>query len=176
MTPLQFASVLDCYFWDAVLGRSGILPCHPSPGRNWATRGAADPGFLEELGHNGRNGTYFPWIVSDYPLAQAVEDKIVKAPLVVHQTERANPRTYSNAAVAYQEWIQIALSRWREHRQAYKLVGIKPVLFVMAQDTRDADAIGESIRREPDIKDGEVLVIHVKERGKGKGEIAKVRG
>ena len=121
-----------------------------------------------------RNGTFFPWIVSDYPLAQAVEDKIVKAPLVVHQTERAEPKTYSNAALAFQEWIQIALSRWREHRRAYKPVGIKPVLFVMAEDTRDADAIAESIRREPDIKDDEVLVIHVKERGKGKGEIAEL--
>lgn len=121
-----------------------------------------------------RNGTFFPWIVSDYPLAQAVEDKIVKAPLVVHQTERADPKTYSNAAVAYQEWIQIALSRWREHRRAFKPVGIKPVLFVMAEDTRDADAIAESIRREADIKDEEVLVIHVKERGKGKGEITEL--
>jgi type III restriction enzyme len=44
----------------------------------------------------------------------------------------------------------------------------------MAQDTRDADAIAESIRREADIDDNEVLVIHVSERGKGKGEIANV--
>ena len=76
--------------------------------------------------------------------------------------------------MAYQEWIQIALSRWREHRRAYKPVRIKPVLFVMAEDTRDADAIAESIRREPDIKNEEVLVIHVKERGKGKGDIAEM--
>jgi type III restriction enzyme len=121
-----------------------------------------------------RNGTFFPWVICDYPLAQAVEDRIVKAPLVVHQTERSDPQTYSNAAVAYQEWIQIALKRWREHRRAYKPVGIKPVLFVMAESTRDADAIAESIRRESDIKDEEVLVIHVKERGSGKGEIAEL--
>jgi len=118
-----------------------------------------------------QNGTFFPWIVSDYPLAQAVEDKIVKAPLVVHQTDRKNPDNYNNAAVAYQEWIQIALSRWREHRNAFKKIGVKPVLFVMAQNTKDADAIAESIRREADIKDNEVLVIHVSERGAGKGEI-----
>jgi type III restriction enzyme len=118
-----------------------------------------------------QNGTFFPWIVSDYPLAQAVEDRIVKAPLVVHQTDRKDPDNYNNAAVAYQEWIQIALNRWREHRDAFKKVGVKPVLFVMAQNTKDADAIAESIRREADIKDNEVLVIHVAERGAGKGEI-----
>jgi type III restriction enzyme len=118
-----------------------------------------------------QNGTFFPWIVSDYPLAQAVEDKIVKAPLVVHQTDRKDPDKYNNAAVAYQEWIQIALSRWREHRDAFKKVGVKPVLFVMAENTKDADAIAESIRREADIKDEEVLLIHVAERGAGKGDI-----
>ena len=118
-----------------------------------------------------QNGTFFPWIVSDYPLAQAVEDKIVKAPLVVHQTDRKNPDKYNNAAIAYQEWIQIALNRWREHRNAFKKVGVKPVLFVMAESTKDADAIAESIRREADIKENEVLVIHVSERGAAKGEI-----
>ena len=120
-----------------------------------------------------QNGTFFPWIVSDYPLAQAVEDKIVKSPLVVHQTDRKDPDKYNNAAVAYQEWIQIALNRWREHRDAFKPVGVKPVLFVMAQSVKDADAIAESIRREADIKDDEVLVIHVSERGAGKGNITK---
>ena len=30
-----------------------------------------------------QNGMYFPWTVCDYPLAQAVEDRIVKAPLIV---------------------------------------------------------------------------------------------
>jgi type III restriction enzyme len=129
-----------------------------------------------------RNGTFFPWIVSDYPLAQAVEDRIVKAPLVIHQTERADPQTYSNAAVAYQEWIQIGLSRWREHRpqplagtparvQAYRnQIGS----LCQAEHTRDADAIAEYFRREPDVKDEEVLVIHVKERGSGRGEITEL--
>ena len=41
----------------------------------------------------------------------------------------------------------------------------------MAENTKDADAIAESIRREADIKENEVLVIHVSERGAGKGEI-----
>ena len=118
-----------------------------------------------------RNGTFFPWIVSDYPLAQAVEDRIVKAPLVVHQTEAVDPDKYTNAAVAYREWIQIALTRWREHRDAFKDTGVKPVLFIMAENTTDADEIAELIRREADIKEEEVLVIHVAEAGKNKGEI-----
>jgi type III restriction enzyme len=120
-----------------------------------------------------QNGTFFPWIITDYPLAQAVEDKIVKAPLVVHQTEAVDPDNYTNAAVAYKEWIQIALNRWREHRDAFAQLDVKPVLFIMAEDTKDADTIAEAIRREADINEEEVLVIHVSERGKNKGDISE---
>ena len=37
-----------------------------------------------------QNGMYFPWTVVDYPLAQAVEDKIVKAPLIVTKADDPN--------------------------------------------------------------------------------------
>ena len=37
-----------------------------------------------------QNGMYFPWTVCDYPLAQAVEDRIVKAPLIV--TKEDDPK------------------------------------------------------------------------------------
>ena len=52
-----------------------------------------------------QNGTYFPWIVVDYPLAQAVEDRIVKTPLIIHQTDKVDPDKYSHeeAGDAYNE-------------------------------------------------------------------------
>ena len=37
-----------------------------------------------------QNGMYFPWNVVDYPLAQAVEDRIVKVPLIV--TKEGDPQ------------------------------------------------------------------------------------
>lgn len=88
-----------------------------------------------------QNGTFFPWITCDYPLAQAIEDRIVKAPLIVHQTDKADPEKYTLASVAYAEWINIAISRWKEHTEAYGKVGKKPVLFIMAENTKDADDI-----------------------------------
>lgn len=41
-----------------------------------------------------QNGMYFPWTVCDYPLAQAVEDRIVKAPLIV--TKEDDPKQPKN--------------------------------------------------------------------------------
>ena len=49
-----------------------------------------------------------PWIICDYPLGQAIEDRIVKAPLIVHQIDKADPERYSRASVAFGEWINVA--------------------------------------------------------------------
>ncbi|MFA6109172.1 MAG: DEAD/DEAH box helicase family protein [Candidatus Latescibacterota bacterium] len=113
-----------------------------------------------------QNGTFYPWIVVDYPLAQAVEDRIVKTPLIIHQTDRNDPVKYApdEAGDTYNEWIAIALARWREHVKDYGAVGEKPILFVMAETTRDADSIAERLELEADLK-GRVLVIHIDRLG-----------
>jgi type III restriction enzyme len=113
-----------------------------------------------------QNGTFYPWIVVDYPLAQAVEDHIVKTPLIIHQTDKKDPVKYARdeAGDTYNEWIAIALARWRVHVKDYGAVGEKPVLFVMAETTEEADSITERLERESDLK-GRVLLIHTNRLG-----------
>ncbi|MEI7527066.1 MAG: DEAD/DEAH box helicase family protein, partial [Mariniphaga sp.] len=116
-----------------------------------------------------QNGTFFPWIISDYPLAQAIEDKIVKTPLIVHQSDKTSPdnRQITNAYNAYNEWIQIALKRYQEHYDCYfKHLKQKPVLFIMAEDTKQANQIAEGIQGLVGFnKKDQVLVIHTKNNG-----------
>lgn len=115
-----------------------------------------------------QNGTFFPWIVVDYPLAQAVEDRIIKTPLIIHQTDKKDPDKYASeeAGDVYNEWIAIAVERWREHVKDYGAVDEKPLLFVMAESTKDADSIAERLRREPEFKGKDkVLVIHTDKAG-----------
>lgn len=115
-----------------------------------------------------QNGTYYPWIVVDYPLAQAVEDRIVKAPLIIHQTDKKDPDKYASkdAGDAYSEWITIAMQRWRQHCEDFKSAGEKPLLFVMAESTKDADSIAERLQREPDLSGaGQILLIHTDKQG-----------
>lgn len=128
------------------------------------------------------NGTYFPWIITDYPLAQAIEDKIVKTPLIVHQSDKRSPdnKQISNAYNAYNEWIQIALNRYKEHWDCYyKKLGQKPVLFIMAEDTNQANQIAEGIKGLAGFnKKNQVLVIHTKNNGElttNKKELEQLR-
>ncbi len=117
-----------------------------------------------------QTGTYYPWIIVDYPLAQAVEDRIVKAPLIVHRIDKKDPENVNknNVIQKYGDWITAAIQRWQEHYKTYSSVGKKPVLFIMAEKNEYADKIAETIRKRKDLglknPEEEVMVIHVKSK------------
>jgi len=112
-------------------------------------------------------GTYYPWIIMDYPLAQAIEDQVVKAPLIVHQVKKRDPKriTQENIFSAYHDWILVALERWKAHTKVFQGVGQKPVLFIMVERTTYADALAQEIRKAARLKENEVLVIHTDTKG-----------
>ena len=121
-----------------------------------------------------QNGMYFPWTVCDYPLAQAVEDRIVKAPLIVTKEDdpkqpKGDPEgvTKNNIGEKYGYWLRAAVQRWKEHHKVYKHVGTRPVLFIMAEKTVYADAIGKYLlkTKEFGLKEAEILVIHTDAAG-----------
>ena len=132
-----------------------------------------------------QSGMYFPWTVCDYPLAQAVEDRIVKSPLIV--TKEDDPKqpkddpdgvTRNNIGEKYGYWLRAAVQRWKEHYKVYKQLDTRPVLFIMAEKSVFADAIGEYLwkTKEFGLKEAEVLVIHTDKAGEiTKGDLDKAR-
>jgi len=121
-----------------------------------------------------QNGTYFPWTVVDYPLAQAVEDRIVKIPLIVtKEDEKTQPPedpdnvSKNNITEKYAYWIHAAVHRWQEHFKIYKALGIHPVLFVTVEKNVYADAIGEFLleTKEFGFQKSDILVIHTDSNG-----------
>jgi len=132
-----------------------------------------------------QNGMYFPWTVCDYPLAQAVEDRIVKSPIIV--TKEDDPKqpkqdpdniTKDNVADKYGYWLRAAVQRWKDHWSVYKKLDTKPVLFIMAEKNVYADALGEYLwkTKEFGFKESEVLVIHTDSEGEiTKGDLEKAR-
>lgn len=129
-------------------------------------------------------GMYFPWSICDYPLAQAVEDRIVKAPIIVtkasdpKQPEDPDDVTKENVVEKYGYWIQAAVERWKEHRKTFKKLGKKPVLFIMTEKNVYADALGEYLRDSSEFgfRPSEVLVIHTDKEGDvSKKDLEKAR-
>ena len=122
------------------------------------------------------SGAYFPWVISDYPLAQAVEDRVVKVPILV-RTNPEKPKGEKKKVKAkitasdYSNWIRIGIERLKNHEKVSKGVpGAKPVMFIMCENVNHAEGVGALLLDKKHgfgFKENEVLVIHTK----GKGDI-----
>ena len=110
------------------------------------------------------NGALFQEIVVDYPIAQAVEDGIVKRAIL---GELSGDIEYQaeNAADRHRDKLHAGIEKWREQRDALKDVKRNPLLFVMTENTKAADQVGDWLKTQPDFSEESVLVIHTNSQG-----------
>lgn len=111
-------------------------------------------------------GQLFTWTVFDYPLKQAIIDNIVKRPM----KGLAKGITESKSDIAstrYEAFLTAGVERWREYKEQLAPLAKKPLLFVMMNDTAEADDVGDYLQRKyPDDFAGEgLLVIHTDKSG-----------
>jgi type III restriction enzyme len=118
-----------------------------------------------------QEGRLFDEVVVDYLLSQAIDDGIVKRPVIGELTGQFET-TSNNAAVRYRQRIGAGVAKWREFRDTLTPAGRKPLLFVMAEDTKAADEIAAYLETLTDLA-GRVLTIHVNMTGPNRGEIAR---
>lgn len=112
-----------------------------------------------------QKGAIFPWTIFDYPLKQAIVDSIVKRPMKgVARIEEAKS---DHASVRYKAYLAAGVERWREYREQLKPLKKKPVLFIMMNDTDDADDVADWLRTKyPGEFGGEkTQVIHTDKSG-----------
>ena len=111
-----------------------------------------------------QKGRAFRHVVVDYPLAEAVEDGIVKTP-VIGELHGAEPELGDSAVQRYRRWIDAAVGRWRKFDEDLSPSGKRPVLFVMCENTQAADEVGDYLRQLPDFAGDKLLVIHTNRSG-----------
>ena len=112
-----------------------------------------------------QKGAIFPWTISDYPLKQAILDGIVKRPMKgVAQIQEAKS---DHASVRYKAYLVAGVERWREYRQQLEPVNKKPILFIMLNDTDEADDVGDWLKAKYPSEFGgnKTLVIHTDKTG-----------
>lgn len=110
-------------------------------------------------------GAIFPWTISDYPLKQAILDGIVKRPMkgIARITEAKS----DYASVRYQGYLAAAVERWREYRTQLTPLKQKPILFIMMNDTEEADDVAVWLREKYPAEFGgdKTEVIHTDKSG-----------
>ncbi len=109
------------------------------------------------------DGRLFREIIVDYPIVQAVEDGIVKRPLI-GELRNVAEITGNDASVVYRDRINAGVAKWREFEAALAGSGHKPVMFVMAENTTASNQIAAYLETLPGFA-GRVLNIHTNVRG-----------
>jgi type III restriction enzyme len=111
-------------------------------------------------------GQLFSWTVYDYPLKQAILDGIVKRPLKgVAKGIAEQPSEM--ASTRYQAYLAAGVERWKEYRDQLAPLGRKPVLFVMMNDTAEADDVGDWLQKKypSEFSEKRLLIIHTNRKG-----------
>lgn len=110
-------------------------------------------------------GSLFAWTIFDYPLKQAILDRIVKRPIKgISKLEESKSTV---ASVRYSGFLTAGVERWREYSVQLKPLKKKPILFIMMNNTEEADDIGDWMRTKyPKEFGGEkTLIIHTDKSG-----------
>lgn len=113
------------------------------------------------------DGAIFVQTVSDYPLVEAIHQNVVKHPVLPDAASRAKLRDHKSAIFSekYVDYLALGVEEWRKSYDEHKALGKKAVLFVMVDDTKNCDEVGEHLQRIcPELQDA-VLVIHTKKNG-----------
>jgi type III restriction enzyme len=131
------------------------------------------------------NGSIFVQTVSDYPLVEAIHQNIVKHPVLPDAPSRAKLHEHKSAIFTekYTDYLALGIEEWRKSYAEHQTLGKKAVLFVMVDDTRNCDEVGEYLQKICPELQNSVLVIHTKNNGeisesatgKNKDELALLR-
>lgn len=108
-------------------------------------------------------GNLFPHVITNYTLKDAVDDNIVKRPRI-GILENIPASSSKDFVAKNRAQIETGLKLLKEAKSKFKKVGMKTVLFIMADTTRNADRVGRYLESEKGLR-GKVLVIHTDSKG-----------
>jgi type III restriction enzyme len=110
-------------------------------------------------------GSLFAWTIFDYPLKQAILDGIVKRP--IKGISKIDEAKSDIASVRYKGFLTAGVERWKEYTEQLEPLKKKPILFVMMNNTDEADDIGDWLKTKypKEFSGDKTLVIHTDKSG-----------
>ena len=115
-------------------------------------------------------GTLFPWTIFDYPLKQAILDRVVKRPIKgISYIEEGKSEL---AEVRYKGFLVAAVERWKEYKEQLGELNKKPLLFIMMNSTKEADSVGAWLAEcyPTHFSGDKTLIIHTDNSGEVSGK------
>lgn len=116
---------------------------------------------------HSKTGSIFVQTVADYPLVEAINQNIVKHPVLPDSASRAKlvEKKSSKFTEKYEDYLNLGYLEWKKTYSENEKAGKKSVLFIMTDDTTNCDLVAEYLEnRYPEFKKA-VLVIHTNRSG-----------
>jgi type III restriction enzyme len=113
------------------------------------------------------DGSIFVQTISDYPLVEAIHQRVVKNPVVPDEASRGKlkPNQSTVFSEKYRDYINLGVEEWKKTYVQLEPTGKKSLLFIMTDDTKNCDDVAEYLETSfADLK-GAVLVIHTNQSG-----------
>ncbi|KKW11188.1 MAG: Type III restriction protein res subunit [Parcubacteria group bacterium GW2011_GWA2_49_9] len=133
--------------------------------------------------HN--DGRIFVQTISDYPLVEAIHQRVVKNPVLPDEASRAKLIERQSALFTerYEDFIRLGVEEWRKTYKELEPTGKKSILFVMTDDTANCDDVTDYLEKNYSDLKGAVLTIHTNKsgdisetvKGKDEEELRKLR-
>ena len=113
------------------------------------------------------DGSIFVQTISDYPLVEAIHQRVVKNPVIPDGASMGKLKENQSSLFSerYRDYINLGIEEWRKAFDELKPMGKKSILFIMTDDTKNCDEVAEYIETNfADLK-GAVLTIHTNKSG-----------
>jgi type III restriction enzyme len=113
------------------------------------------------------DGSIFVQTISDYPLVEAIHQRVVKNPVIPDGASMGKMKESQSALFSerYRDYINLGIEEWRKAYDALKPMGKKSILFIMTDDTKNCDEVAEYIETSFSDLKGAVLTIHTNKSG-----------
>ena len=109
------------------------------------------------------SGSVFEWVITDFPLADAIRCGIVKSP-IIGEVENPHETPSDRADVIYRDYIEAGCRRWSYYNGVMDKVKKHPIIFFMATKTSEAEDINNYLQTKNEFK-GKTLIIHTNLKG-----------
>ena len=113
------------------------------------------------------DGSIFVQTISDYPLVEAIHQRVVKNPVVPDAASRGKLKENQSTLFSekYRDYINLGIEEWQKTYDRLKPMGKKSILFIMTDDTKNCDEVAEYIETSFKELKGAVLTIHTNKSG-----------
>jgi type III restriction enzyme len=112
-------------------------------------------------------GAIFVQTISDYPLVEAIHQRVVKQPVVPDEASRGKLKE-GQSIIFTEKWldhIQLGVEEWKKTYTQLEPSGKKSLLFIMTDDTKNCDDVAAYLEMNYPELTGKVLTIHTNKSG-----------